>query len=74
LPTVILETVRVTREFLDAELKKYDNYELLNEFIRVLFESEHAYNQAKNKLEGIGRIPIMKFLGENWKQTINKAK
>jgi len=35
--------------------------------MRVLFESEHAFQQAKNKEKGVGENTIKKFLGGNWK-------
>lgn len=64
-PSTTLETVRATRDYLDGELGKCV-YKDSNKSIRVLFESEHAYNQTKNK--GVGQTTILKFLGGNWKQ------
>jgi len=44
-------------------LAEYE-YKDSNKSIRVLFESEHAYNQTKRKPEGVGQTTILKFLGK----------
>jgi hypothetical protein len=64
---ILIETVQAVRDFLNKELAK-NEYEDSNEFIRVLFDSEHAYNQAKRKDGGVGQTTILKFLGAGWKQ------
>jgi len=63
-PKVVYQTVLAVKEYLDEEITR--EYKDCDKSIIVLFESEHAYNQAKNKAEGVGRATILKFLGGNW--------
>jgi hypothetical protein len=70
-PSVVLETVCITHDFLNAELAKYQTWELFNEFIKQLFESQAEYRNTKSK--GVGQITILKFLGKNWKQWMIKG-
>lgn len=76
-PAVMNETVLATKEFLDAELAKYESWEdLSDKNIRQIFydrkkkdgtpiKPEHAFVNTKTK--GVGRDTILKFLGGNWK-------
>ena len=68
-PAVIHETVLTTKEFLDAELSKY---ETINDFqksdlvkIPGLKGKENEFKSLKTR--GVGRDTILKFLGGNWK-------
>ncbi len=63
----INETVFAAKEFLDGELAGKEWEDSLK-YMRVLFDSKHAYQQAKNKKTGVGEPTILKFLGGNWKQ------
>jgi len=65
-PAVINETVLAAKEFLDEELAK--GWKDSDKNIRVLFESQHAFEQAMRKEDGTGRDTILKFLGKNWKE------
>jgi ParB-like chromosome segregation protein Spo0J len=74
---VISETVRATRDYLNAELAKYESWEELEKYpnnsIKVLFTGTKGDFQ-KVKKYGVGQGTIKKFLGENWTQTrIQKA-
>lgn len=70
-PSVILETVRASRDFLNAELAKYDSWDELEQYpdepIRVLFTNIKG-DWKKCKQSGVGRETILKFLGDGWKQ------
>jgi len=57
----MLETVRTTRDFLNAELAKYESWEDLNESIKILFDTKHSFIQTKT--HGVGQTTILKFLG-----------
>lgn len=63
---IINETVLAAKEFLDAELAKYESWETLNEFIKSLFKDSRGFENAKH--QGAGQTTILKFLGGNWKQ------
>ena len=63
---VIIETIKAVRNFLDAELAKYETWELFNESIKQLFESEAQYRNTKSK--GVGQTTIKKFMGDHWPQ------
>lgn len=54
-----------TKEFLDAELAKYETWETSDKFIKGLFDNQRSFETAKGM--GIGRDTILKFLGKNWK-------
>lgn len=65
--SILIETVRVVRDFLNAEIKKYDTWEQarINEFINTLFENAGNFSRCK---ESVGQTTILKFLGGGWKQ------
>jgi hypothetical protein len=66
--SVINETVMTAREYLNAELKKYETLKELkstDKSISSLFKDEHGFRRAK---AGVGRETIKKVLGGNWKQ------
>ncbi len=63
-PRVIFETILTVREFLDAELQKYENWSNVGENAHVSFASNRQFQQCKR--DGIGRRSILKFLGTNW--------
>jgi hypothetical protein len=67
-PAVVIQTVQVAKEYLDAELAK--EWKDSDKSVRVLFDSEHAYNQARRKEGGVGKPTILKFLGGNWKHWV----
>lgn len=64
--SILIETVRVVRDFLDAELVKYESWDRVNESIKSLFESPESFSKTKNT--GVGQTTILKFLGGGWKQ------
>ena len=45
---VIIETVKVVRDYLDAELVKYETREQGGEFTTLLFDSPETFTQTKN--------------------------
>jgi len=61
-----VHAVLAAKEFLDAELSKYETYKSTDKFISSLFEDEHGFRRAK---AGVGRDTILKFLGKNWKES-----
>ena len=68
MPSVIAESVRVAKEYLDGLLAKSDTWE---DWIKSgkntnLFKSKAEFGQAKGK-QGVGRTIILRFLGGNWK-------
>lgn len=75
-PAVIKESVRVTKEYLDGELEKYENWEDLKMSDKSIihFDNRKAFSNAKKKneegelIDGVGRKTIHKFLGGNWKE------
>ena len=59
--------MQTAKEFLDAELKKYETWkQVSNTSIKQLFESEAVWRNTKAK--GVGQTTLLKFLGGNWKQ------
>ena len=64
---VTLETAKAARDFLNAELAKYESWEECpNKFIKALFEGKKGdFLHAK---KGVGQTTILKFLGKQWKQ------
>lgn len=64
--SILIETVRVVRDFLNVELSKYDAWDNVNEIIKVLFDSTRQFQQCKES--GVGQTTILKFLGGGWKQ------
>ena len=63
-PTVVNETVLTAKEFLDVGLAK--GWKDSPRAVRVLFSSQHAFEQAMRKSGGTGEKTILKFLGDNW--------
>jgi len=63
---VIIETVKAIKNYLDAELAKYETWDTSNESIKCLFESQKAFESTRGR--GVGQTTILKFLGEPWKQ------
>lgn len=61
---VVLETVRVTREWLREEMKK--DWETSDGSVKCLFSSERGFAESKTK--GVGRGLIRSFLGGDWKE------
>ena len=70
-PLVIKESVRVAKEFLDAELAKVENWKKAKEnkllYPLVLKDITGEANFQSLKSRGVGRETILKFLGGNWK-------
>ena len=68
--SILIETVRVVRDFLNAELAKYESWEKFssNESIiaKLDVNSEPAFRNIKGR--GVGQTTILKFLGGGWKQ------
>jgi ParB-like chromosome segregation protein Spo0J len=71
-PSVLYETVRAARDFLDKEIKKYWAWEdfCLVKSNQALFDDEHSFNACKGV--GVGWSTILKFLGRNFKQWMIK--
>jgi hypothetical protein len=81
--TVINETVKVAKEFLYAELAKYDTWKeywavinngpgsslkIQSELNRIIkFNNAQTFESAKGN-KGVGQTTILKFLGKGWKQ------
>lgn len=67
-PAIINETVLAVKEFLDAELVKYENWEdVSSSLIKLLsLDGRHKFEDIKAK--GVGQTTILKFLGKPWKQ------
>lgn len=67
-PAVINETVFAAKEFIDAELAKYDTWDAyrLNENINPIVSDAGNFTQVKKN--GAGQTTILAFLGGNWKQ------
>ena len=61
-PSVLIETVKVARDFLNAELAKHESweeYKKVNESIN-LFQTKAEFGQAKGK-QGVGQTTILKL-------------
>jgi len=76
-PIAIVESIREIRDFLNAELEKYETWEEVekypNNLIKVLFSNTKG-DWKKARDNGVGQTTILKFLGEPWKQhEIQKA-
>ena len=68
-PAVTLETVRAARDFLDAELAKYDTWEEYKKVYPLLSKGitkEANYQSLRSR--GVGGETILKFLGGTWKE------
>ena len=66
-PAIMTQTIQTAKEFLDAELAKYDTLELAGDFASQLFDDQQAFANAKRKdTGGVGRDTLVKFLGGNW--------
>jgi hypothetical protein len=66
-PAVMTQTIRTAKEFLDAELAKYNTWEEIRseDFFRTIgISNGQAF--AKLKGTGVGRATLIKFLGKNW--------
>lgn len=64
--TILIETVRVVRDFLNGELAKYEEWNHVNDFIKMNFDSNSQFQNCKKY--GVGQTTILKFLGGGWKQ------
>lgn len=60
---VLIETVRVVRDFLNTELKKQNSWETSEEFLQRLIDK---YNFNKIRSNGVGHATIKEFMGSNW--------
>jgi hypothetical protein len=69
--SILIETVRVVRDFLNAELSKYKSFEDLPDLLMNLLEGETPkakHNAFEKVSRGVGQTTILKFLGGGWKQ------
>jgi hypothetical protein len=57
---IINGTVQNIKEFLDSEIKKWNDYDHVNEIIKVLFKSNSQFIQCKK--DGVGQTTVLKFL------------
>jgi hypothetical protein len=60
------ETVRIARDFLTGELRKYKMWKDLRGITKILFNTERSFIQTKT--HGVGEPTITKFLGNNWSE------
>lgn len=67
-PSIVLETVKVTRDFLNAELAKYESWEDAPQGLINLLNLGDGGAFENIKTKGVGQTTILKFLGKNWKQ------
>ncbi len=66
-PAIVLETVKVARDYLNGELRKYEAWEkCYDKNITALFAGIKG-DFMHCKKNGVGRAIILKFLGANWK-------
>jgi ParB-like chromosome segregation protein Spo0J len=69
-PGLVNETVKAAKDFIEAELAKFDTWEEFqggsNKFIRPLVPEKGTFQLIKKN--GAGQTTILKFLGNNWKQ------
>lgn len=65
-PAVTTQTILTAKEFLDAELAKYETWDNAGEItsVKKLFASNRQFQEVKRS--GVGRDTIVKFLGGNW--------
>jgi hypothetical protein len=66
---MLIETVRVARDYLKSELEKYESWEniCVNESI-ITKLVDNAKGWVKLRDQGVGQTTLLKFLGRNWKQ------
>lgn len=62
--TILIETVRVVRDFLNGEFRNSISWEALGDSNQRLIDK---FNYDKIKSEGAGHSTILKFLGGGWK-------
>ena len=69
LPSIVLQTVEIARDFLNAELRKYESWEECpRSLINLLsLDGRHTFEDLKSK--GVGQTTLLKFLGRNWVQS-----
>jgi len=67
-PAVMTQTILTAKEFLDAELAKYETWDNAGEntSVKSLFTSNRQFQEVKNSKSGVGRDILVKFLGGNW--------
>jgi len=71
----IIETVRVVKDYLNAELSKYDTWEEIRQsHLMNLLDGSRKEDFLRLKSKGVGQTIILEFLGPPWKQhMIQKA-
>lgn len=69
-PRIINETVQVAKEFIDAELSRFETWQQVESAKNSILTSicENAQGFGKAKKDGAGRGIICAFLGRNWKE------
>ena len=69
-PSVLIETVKVTKQFLDAELATYNTWEVFNKTALINKNGFREINSkasfASVKSQGVGAPTITNFLGKGW--------
>jgi len=63
-PAIMTQTILTAKEFLDAELAKYDDLGHAGEIASMIFSTNSQFENCKK--EGVGRHTLIKFLGGNW--------
>jgi len=69
-PAIMVQTILTAKEYLDAELQKYEEWNNAQDFLRVLFSSNRQFQEVKKT--GVGEGTLAKFLGGNW--TLHKIR
>lgn len=67
-PAVMTQTILTAKEYLDAELAKYETWEDVRSgvFARAILDIKTGQEFAALKKTGVGRETLVKFLGGNW--------
>ena len=65
---ILIETVQAVREFLNAELAKYEKWEDAPQGLINSLDLENKSSFENIKTKGAGQTTILKFLGKGWKQ------
>lgn len=65
-PAIMTQTILTAKEFLDAELSKYETWEDFRNggIATTLFQNAGSFSRTKK--DGVGRKTLVKFLGGNW--------
>lgn len=66
---ILIETVQAVKNYLDAELAKYESWEEAKKsHLMNLLDGSRQEDFERLKTKGVGQTTILKFLGKGWKQ------